>query len=326
VSAEIGIDVQGVTKDFGKFRALDDVTLQVPRGEIFGLLGPNGSGKSTLIRILCGLLQPTAGHATVDGLDVDREGEQVRLHIGYVSQAFSLYRDLTVQENLEFFSSIYRLKGAERTERIQWAVNLTHIAPYRDRLAGALSGGWKQRLALAAALMHRPRVLFLDEPTAGIDPVARRELWDLLFELAGSGVTMFVTTHYMDEAERCASVAYLYLSRLIVSGRPDTLKKLPEVTPEGTRRVQAECSEGVAALMTSARTLQYVKAATIFGTALHLLIDAGVSDDKLKSDLESFGAGRVVVSPIDPSLEDVFVRLTEVRGKEIEAERHEVVR
>jgi ABC-type multidrug transport system ATPase subunit len=326
VSGDIGIDIQGVTKDFGKFRALDDVTLQVPRGEIFGLLGPNGSGKSTLIRILCGLLQPTAGHATVDGLDVEREGEQVRLHIGYVSQAFSLYRDLTVQENLEFFSSIYRLKGAERTERIEWAVNLTHIAPYRDRLAGALSGGWKQRLALAAALMHRPRVLFLDEPTAGIDPVARRELWDLLFELAGGGVTMFVTTHYMDEAERCASVAYLYLSRLIVSGRPDTLKKLPEVTPEGTRRVQAECSEGVAALMTSARTLEYVKAATIFGTALHLLIDASVSDGKLKSDLESFGAGRVVVSPIDPSLEDVFVRLTEVRGKEIEAQRHEVMR
>jgi len=325
VSAEIGIDVAGVSKDFGKFRALGEVTLQVPRGEIFGLLGPNGSGKSTLIRILCGLLKPTAGHATVDGFDVEREGEQVRQHIGYVSQAFSLYRDLTVQENLEFFSSIYRLKGAERNERIEWAVNLTHIAPYRDRVAGALSGGWKQRLALAAALMHKPRVLFLDEPTAGIDPVARRELWDLLFELAGGGVTMFVTTHYMDEAERCASVAYLYLSSLIVSGRPADLKRLPEVTPEGTRRVQAECTEGVAALMTSARTLQYVKAATIFGTALHLLIDASVSNETLKSDLESFGAGRVVVSPIDPSLEDVFVRLTEVRAQELEAQGHEVV-
>ncbi len=325
MSAEIGIDVAGITKDFGKFRALDDVTLRVPRGEIFGLLGPNGSGKSTLIRILCGLLKPTAGHATVDGFDVDREGEQVRQHIGYVSQAFSLYRDLTVQENLEFFSSIYGIKGPERNERIEWAVNLTHIGPYRERVAGALSGGWKQRLALAAALMHQPRVLFLDEPTAGIDPVARRELWDLLFELAGGGVTMFVTTHYMDEAERCASVAYLYLSKLIVSGRPADLKRLPEVTPEGTRRVQAECSEGVAALMTSARTLQYVKAATIFGTALHLLIDASVSDDRLKSDLESFGAGRVVVSPIDPSLEDVFVRLTEVRARELEAQRREVV-
>ena len=326
MSADIGIDVQGVTKDFGKFRALDDITLQVPRGEIFGLLGPNGSGKSTLIRILCGLLVPTAGHATVDGYDVEKDGELVRQHIGYVSQAFSLYRDLTVNENLDFFSSIYRLKGAERKERMEWAIDLTHIAPYRDRLAGALSGGWKQRLALAAALMHRPRVIFLDEPTAGIDPVARRELWDLLFELAGGGVTMFVTTHYMDEAERCASVAYLYLSRLIVSGRPDQLKELPEVTPEGTRRVEAQCSEGVAKAMTSARTLPYVRAATIFGTSLHLLIDEEITNEKVEKDLEAFGAGDVKVLEIAPSLEDVFVRLTETRGKEVEANRIEVIR
>jgi ABC-type multidrug transport system ATPase subunit len=317
--SDIGIDVQGVSKDFGSVRALDDVTLQVPRGEIFGLLGPNGSGKSTLIRILCGLLVPTAGHASVDGYDVEKAGELVRQHIGYVSQAFSLYRDLTVQENLDFFSSIYRLRGAERKERIEWAINLTHIGPYRERLAGALSGGWKQRLALAAALMHQPRVIFLDEPTAGIDPVARRELWDLLFELAGGGVTMFVTTHYMDEAERCASVGYLHMAKLIVVGRPDALKQLPEVTPAGTRRVEAASSEGVARLMTSARTLPYVRAATIFGTSLHLLIDDSLSDEKLTQELESFGLGRVEVNPIEPSLEDVFVRLTETRGKEVEA-------
>jgi ABC-type multidrug transport system ATPase subunit len=323
MSAELGIDVQGVSKDFGTVRALEKVTLDVPRGEIFGLLGPNGSGKSTLIRILCGLLKPSEGSATVDGFDVEREGELVRQHIGYVSQAFSLYRDLTVQENLDFFSSIYGLKGAEQRERIEWAIELTHIGPYRDRLAGVLSGGWKQRLALAAALMHRPRVIFLDEPTAGIDPVARRELWDLLFTLAGGGVTLFVTTHYMDEAERCASVAYLYLGRLIVVGRPDELKPLPEVTPEGTRRVQAECSEGVARLMASARTLPYVQAATIFGTSLHLLIDANVSDAQLEKDLESFSIGEVRVSPIEPSLEDVFVRLTETRGREVEAARAE---
>jgi ABC-2 type transport system ATP-binding protein len=321
VSAEIGIDVQNVSKDFGTFRALDRVTLQVPRGEIFGLLGPNGSGKSTLIRILCGLLAPTEGHAMVDGLDVDKEGELVRQHIGYVSQAFSLYRDLTVDENLDFFSSIYRLKGAERLERKQWAIDLTHIGPYRDRLAADLSGGWKQRLALAAALMHRPRVLFLDEPTAGIDPVARRELWDLLFGLAAEGVTMFVTTHYMDEAERCGTVAYLYLSRLIVSGHPSELKKLEEVTPEGTRRVQAECREGVAMLMKSARTLPYVRAATIFGTALHLLIDVKISNEQVKRDLEAFGISEVTVTEIAPTLEDVFVQLTETRGKEVEAAR-----
>ena len=326
MSSEIGIDVQGVSKDFGHVRALHEVTLQVSRGEIFGLLGPNGSGKSTLIRILCGLLAPTAGHASVDGFDVVKEGEQVRQHIGYVSQAFSLYRDLTVQENLDFFSSIYRLKGADRHDRIEWVINLTHIAPYRDRLAGVLSGGWKQRLALAAALMHRPRVLFLDEPTAGIDPVARRELWDLLFELAAGGVTMFVTTHYMDEAERCGTVAYLYMSRLIVSGRPETLKALPEVTPEGTRRVEAACQEGVARLMTSARTLRYVRAVTIFGTSLHLLIDASISNENVERDLEAFGISDVKVSDIEPSLEDVFVRLTETRGREVEAGNAEVMR
>lgn len=308
---------------FRQVRALDDVTLQVPRGEIFGLLGPNGSGKSTLIRILCGLLVPTSGSASVDGYDVENEGELVRAHIGYVSQQFSLYRDLTVEENLEFFASIYGLKRGEKKERKNWAVDLTHIGPYRDRLAGALSGGWRQRLALAAALMHQPRVLFLDEPTAGIDPVARRELWDLLFSLAAKDVTMFVTTHYMDEAERCASVAYLYLSKLIVSGRPGTLKELPEVTPEGMRRVEAACSEGVAPLMASARTLPYVRAATIFGTSLHMLVDANISNQKIDDDLESFGLGSVVVSEIEPSLEDVFVRLTETRGKEIENGRRE---
>jgi len=325
VSSEIGIDVQEVSKDFGTFRALDRVTLQVPRGEIFGLLGPNGSGKSTLIRILCGLLVPTEGHATVDGLDVEKQGELVRQHIGYVSQSFSLYRDLTVQENLDFFSSIYRLKGNERKERIEWAIDLTHIGPYRDRLAAALSGGWKQRLALAAALMHQPKVLFLDEPTAGIDPVARRELWDLLFQLAGRGVTMFVTTHYMDEAERCGTVAYLFMSKLIVSGRPEELKKLPEVTPQGTRRVEAVASEAIATLLAKAKTLLYIRACTIFGTSLHLLIDAGVTNEKVEHDLEAFGIGDIKVHDIDASLEDVFVRLTETKGREIEAQRATMV-
>jgi len=325
MSSDIGIDVRAVSKDFGNFRALDQVTLQVARGGIYGLLGPNGSGKSTLIRILCGLLAPTEGEASVDGFDVEHEGELVRQHIGYVSQSFSLYRDLTVQENLDFFSSIYRLKGAERKQQIEWAIDLTHIGPYRDRLAAALSGGWRQRLALAAALMHRPRVLFLDEPTAGIDPVARRELWDLLFELAGQGVTMFVTTHYMDEAERCGDVGYLYMSRLIVTGRPEELKKLPEVTPDGTRRVEAAASEGVATLLGQTRSLPYVRACTIFGTSLHLLIDSNVSNDKVQRDLERFGVASVVVSDIEPSLEDVFVRLTETRGREIDAQRATMV-
>jgi len=310
----LGIDVRGVTHDYGAVRALRDVSLTIPRGTIFGLLGPNGSGKSTLIRVLCGLLRPTAGTALVDGIDVTQHAGQVRRRIGYVPQRFSLYEDLTVLENLNFFASVYGLAGSRLAERREWVIGLTGIEPYRNRLAGQLSGGWKQRLSLGAALMHEPRVVFLDEPTAGIDPVARRELWNLLFDLSAGGVTLLVSTHYMDEAERCGRLGYLYMSRLLVEGEPEDLVSLPQITPAGTHRVEVAIEGSAALVMRKARALGYVQEATIFGNSVHLLIPSTVSDDRIGHDLTD-ATVHVTVRPIAPSLEDVFVRLTSLQSE-----------
>jgi drug efflux transport system ATP-binding protein len=310
---ELMIECEGLTKRFGHFTAVDHVTFSVSKGSIFGFLGPNGSGKSTVIRMLCGILEPTEGTARVAGSDVVHETEKLKGAIGYMSQKFSLYDELTVTENLVFYARLYGLRGAALKARIDELVALTHLQPYLERRAALLSGGWRQRLAMASSLLHKPRVLFLDEPTAGIDPVARRELWDLLFEFSGMGMTLFVTTHYMDEAERCSHVGYIYMSKLIVCGVPDDLKHLPSVNPPGARRLEIVC-EHLTVGFQAIRRMPGVRSATIFGQSIQVLCDADLSDEAIRQALAAVGIRAADVRPIAPSLEDVFVTLTASSG------------
>ncbi|MCG3199712.1 MAG: putative multidrug ABC transporter ATP-binding protein YbhF [bacterium] len=308
-SSQTTISVRGLTRRFGKFTAVDSVSFDIEQGAIFGFLGPNGSGKSTVIRMLCGLLEPTAGNAVLDGIDVTRRPEAIKERIGYTSQRFSLYEDLTVDENIRFFGRIYGLSGTRLKNRREAVLALLGLGPYTPRLAGKLSGGWKQRLAVACALLHEPRILFLDEPTAGIDPVARRDLWDLLFLLSGQGTTLFVTTHYMDEAERCTKVGYIHHSKLMVCGEPETLKAMEEVTPKGMVRMEIECTHPTA-MLERLRALEGVEDATLFGQAIHLLADSALAPETIRRSIESGGSECKAIRPIEPSLEDVFVMLT----------------
>jgi len=307
--AETMIQCEGLTKRFGHFTAVDHVSFSVGKGSIFGFLGPNGSGKSTVIRMLCGLLEPSEGRATIAGHDVARQTSEIKPLIGYMSQEFSLYDELTVHENLNFYGRLYGLRGAALKERYDELVALTHIEPYIERRAGLLSGGWRQRLAMACSLMHHPTVLFLDEPTAGIDPVARRELWDLLFEFSSQGITLFVTTHYMDEAERCSHVGYIYMSKLVVCGEPDELKQLPVVNPPDTKRIDVTCDHVTVGLQ-ALRRLPGVRTATVFGQSMHLLVEKNMSEEFIRAELSKAGIPQADIRPIAPSLEDVFVALT----------------
>jgi len=302
-----------LTKRYGDHTVVRDLSLEVARGSVFGFLGPNGSGKTTTIKMLCGLVRPNSGRGEVDGNDVERQSVAVREHIGYMSQQFSLYTDLTVNENLEFYGRAYGLPAARREQRRREVIELAGIGEYEKRLARELSGGWKQRLALATALLHEPSVVFLDEPTAGIDPVARRDLWDLLFRLAASGVTLFVTTHYMDEAERCSRVGYIYDGDLIALGTLDELRRRPEVQPPNSTRYVVH-TEDVMPGFSAARRLTYVHDVTIFGRDLHLLMDKSVPIEQLQKDLNASGCAIAGIEAIEPSLEDVFVALTKQRS------------
>jgi ABC-type multidrug transport system ATPase subunit len=268
-----------------------------------------------VIRMLCGILEPTEGTARIGGHDVVNDIDPIKDMIGYMSQKFSLYDELTVDENLIFSGKLYGLRGRALTQRRDELVAITHLEPYKNRRAALLSGGWRQRLAMACSLMHRPSVLFLDEPTAGIDPVARRELWDLLFSFAGEGMTLFVTTHYMDEAERCDHVGYIYMSKLIVCGEPDDLKKLPEVSPPGSRRLDVTCDHVTSALK-AAHDIKGVRSATVFGQSMHLLVDNEVRPEQIEAALRNAGIGQIDIHEIGPSLEDVFVTLSEKHAQE----------
>ena len=309
------IQIESLTRRFGDQTAVDRVSFSVQRGAIFGLLGPNGSGKSTMIRMLCGVLPPSEGTAIVLGHDVRTESESIKRRIGYMSQKFSLYNDLSVRENLDFFGRIYGLSGERLERRINEVLEITSLTDRIDQLAGHLSGGWKQRLALGAAILHEPELLFLDEPTAGIDPVVRRQVWDLLFELAGRGITLVVTTHYMDEANRCTDIGYLYHSKMLTLGKPNDLKQLPEVTPEGTERFELNVPNPTESL-SIIRSADGVLDATLFGESIHLLADDRLDEKQLckitQSTISEPDCLRepLRLTPIAASLEDVFISLT----------------
>ena len=297
------IEADHLTIRFGSFTAVNDVSFRVDKGELFGFLGPNGSGKTTIIKALCGLLPPTEGTGKILGMDVRTDAAEIRRRVGYMSQKFGLYEDLTVAENIAFYAGVYGLSGSRAAQRTREVQELTGIEPYMQRRAGQLSGGWKQRLALACSIIHSPEVVFLDEPTAGIDPVARRALWDLLFQLSGQGVTFFVTTHYMDEAERCGRVGYIYSSKLIAIGTVAELQRLPDASPPGTARVQI-VTANPSEMLDGVRTMEGVREATIFGHAIHALVET----NRLDALREKMPRAKVEV--IEPSLEDVFVTLT----------------
>ncbi len=299
------VEVESLVKRFGSFVAVDHISFQVEAGRIFGFLGPNGSGKSTTIRMLCGILMPTSGKAMVSGFDVIREPERIKERIGYMSQKFSLYDDLTVRENIRFYSGLYRIPREKSVERAKWVIDMAGLSEREDSLTRELSGGWKQRLALGCAILHEPPILFLDEPTSGVDPVSRRNFWQLINTLSDKGVTVFVTTHYMEEAEYCDTLALIYRGRIVAQSSPGALKT--KAMPEDVYEV--ECGEPMGA-MEILKEVKGVREIALFGKLLHLMVEKDLAvADEVKRILESHGIPLKGIFKTTPSLEDVFVAL-----------------
>ena len=310
-SADLVVEVQNLEKRFGTFRAVAGVSFAVRRGEIFGFLGPNGAGKSTTIRMLCGLLAPTAGTGRVAGFDIVRETEKIKTRIGYMSQKFSLYDELTVEENIDFYSGIYCLPKAKKIERKDWVLDMAGLRDHRQSRTGELSGGWKQRLALGCAVLHEPPILFLDEPTSGVDPNSRRQFWDLIYSLSERGVTVFVTTHYMEESEYCDRLGIIYRGELIALGTPRELK-----TKHMSEAVlEIDCAQPNDAMAIIER-LPEVKEVAVFGKGLHAVArDGAAAEHAIRTALAAASFQLDRIERVTPTLEDVFVSLIEARDR-----------
>jgi ABC-2 type transport system ATP-binding protein len=306
------VELTELRKRFGPFTAVDGISLTVERGEIFGFLGSNGAGKSTTIRMLCGLLAPSSGRAQVLGIDVARDPEAVKRRIGYMSQRFSLYEDLSVRQNIRFFGGVYGLRGDRLREREAWAVEMAGLEGKEELLTGDLPGGWKQRLALACAVLHRPQVIFLDEPTSGVDPLSRRRFWQLIDEMAAAGVTVFVTTHYLDEAEYCHRVALIHAGRLATLG---TVREVKEVFSD---RLVLEISAPRASEALDTLTGEsWILATSIFGSRIHAVVPKEADgQQRILAALTAAGNGPARVEAIMPSLEDVFIHHVEAAQAE----------
>jgi len=305
-NGEPAVVVEDLTRRFGEFLAVDHISFTVPKGEVFGFLGPNGAGKSTTIRMLCGILTPTSGRGRVVAYDIMQESEQIKQRIGYMSQKFSLYEDLTVEENIEFYADVYGVPLARMAERKSWILEMAGLRDRTRSLTRELAAGWKQRLALGCAVVHEPEVLFLDEPTAGVDPVSRRAFWDLIYTVAGQGVTVFVTTHYMDEAEHCDRLGMIYGGKLIALGSPQQLKR--RYVAGRLLEIQAE---PVMAALESLENEPAAKEVAVFGAALHVVVADEPGEQAVRDALSQSGVAVRRMETILPSLEDAFVALIE---------------